>query len=134
MTISVRSAIPTSIASIASITPITSIRSIRSIASITSITSIASITPIRSITPITSIRSITSITSIRSIASIASMVSNPDGHLIGVGAAAGDQCLAARIVGCPRRQTSLAQKILIIQPQFLEACLSHVGQFQFRLF
>ena len=60
-------------------------------------------------------------------------LSDPGGHFVGGGGAAGDQLRAARVGAGPLRQAALPQEILVVAPQFLQARPADVRQFQFHL-
>ena len=57
----------------------------------------------------------------------------PCGNLVGGGAPARHQFLTARVVRLPQRPAALAQEVLVVQAQFLQAGSCDVGQLQFRL-
>jgi len=40
---------------------------------------------------------------------------------------------SVRVLFCPRHQSSLPQKVLIVQQEFVKACSSHVYEAEFRL-
>jgi len=56
---------------------------------------------------------------------------HPLRYLVGRGAAAGHQRPPAGVVPRPEQQPALPQKILIIQPQFLQARPCHIRQLHF---
>gem|GEM_PF-6829693 len=58
---------------------------------------------------------------------------NPVGHFVAVPAAPDHQGGATRVGGGPLGQVALAQKVLVVEAQFLQAGPGHAGQLEFRL-
>jgi len=55
----------------------------------------------------------------------------PGGHIIGAGGPARDEVRAAGVAPFPKRESSLAHEVLVVQAQFFEARAGNVGQFHF---
>ena len=58
----------------------------------------------------------------------------PHGHLVGGDAPPGHQRRPPRIVLGPLHPSPLAEVVLVVQSQFLEAGAGHIGEFEFGLF
>src|SRR6202040_437523 len=79
-----------------------------------------------------SILSMMSILSTRSIVPTRSMLLlNPHCHTVRAGAAPGNEVPAAGIIAVPQSETTLAQKVFVIETQLFQARAGHIGQLEF---